>query len=344
MSELRHDWTRAEVRAIHDLPLTELLFRAQTVHRANHAPDSVQLCTLLSVKTGGCPEDCAYCPQSSHHETDVGPERMMTVHEVLAAARQAKDAGSTRFCMGAAWRDALHGVAFDRVLEMIRGIRELGLEACATMGMLDEHQAAALAEAGLTAYNHNLDTGEEYYGEIISTRSYAERLATLARVQEAGISLCCGGIIGMGESDDDRADLLMALANLDPHPGSVPINALVAVAGTPLEDRPPVDPIELVRMCATARILMPKTTVRLSAGRETMSRESQLLCFMAGANSIFYGDKLLTTGNPDVDADRELLTAAGLKALGPYESPDPTVQATKARGPAPKARLPMIAE
>lgn len=344
MSELRHDWTHDEIRAIHDLPLTALLFRAQAVHRAHHAPDTVQLCTLLSVKTGGCREDCGYCSQSAHHATAVEPERMMSVPEVLDAARRARDAGATRFCMGAAWRDALHGPAFESVLSMVRGIRAEGLEACATLGMLDEAQAAALADAGLTAYNHNLDTSEGFYGEVVSTRTYAERLDTIARVQRAGISLCCGGIIGMGESLEDRAELLRTLAALDPHPGSVPINALVAIPGTPLEDRPPVDPLELVRMIATARILMPRAMVRLSAGRGELTREAQLLCFMAGANSIFYGDRLLTTGNPDVDADRELLGAAGLAPLEPYASPDPTVQATKARGPRPRARLPMVAE
>jgi biotin synthase len=339
---IRHDWTLEEVRAIHDLPITDLVHRAQSVHRAHHRPDSVQLCTLLSVKTGGCSEDCSYCPQSSHYDTSVGPERMLDVAEVLEAAKAAKRSGATRFCMGAAWRDARQGPAFERVLSMIRGIRELGLEACATLGMLDDAQAQALAEAGLTAYNHNLDTSEAFYGEIITTRTYDERLETLARVQRAGVSVCCGGIIGMGESTDDRCALLRTLANLDPHPGSVPVNALVAVEGTPLAGRPPVDPFELVRMCATARILMPQSIVRLSAGRSELSREAQLLCFLAGANSIFYGEKLLTTGNPDVDSDRELLTAAGLTPLGPYESPDPTVQATKARGPKTRTRLDVI--
>jgi biotin synthase len=304
----------------------------------------VQLCTLLSVKTGACSEDCAYCPQSSHHETTVEAERMLSVPEVLEAARQAKAAGSTRFCMGAAWRDALHGPAFDRVLEMVGGVRELGLEACATLGMLDDEQAARLAEAGLTAYNHNLDTSEAFYSEIISTRSYAERLETLARVQRAGISVCCGGIIGMGESTDDRCEMMRTLANLDPQPGSVPVNALVAVEGTPLAEQPPIDPLELVRMCATARILMPFSLVRLSAGRASLSREAQILCFMAGANSIFYGDKLLTTGNPDVDEDRELLATAGLVALEPFASPDPTVQATRERGPKVKTRLDVVSE
>jgi biotin synthase len=344
MTEIRHDWTLEQVREIHDLPLTDLIHRAQTVHREHHRPDAVQLCTLLSIKTGACREDCAYCPQSAHYDTPVEPERMMSVTEVLQAADEAKKNGATRMCMGAAWRDALHGPAFENVLAMVRGIRERGLEACATLGMLDDEQAAQLAEAGLTAYNHNLDTSEDYYGEIITTRTYAERLETLARVQKAGISLCCGGIIGLGESLDDRCDMLRTLATLDPHPGSVPINALVAVEGTPLAEQPPVDPFELVRMCATARILMPKSVVRLSAGRTSLTREAQLLCFMAGANSIFYGEKLLTTGNPDVDSDRDLLRDAGLTPLDAYESPDPTVQATKGRGPAVRTRLSVIAD
>jgi biotin synthase len=334
--EIRHDWTLDEVLTIHDLPLTDLLWRAQTVHRQYHAPDAVQLCTLLSVKTGGCPEDCAYCPQSSRHATSVVPERMLSVDEVLAAARRAREAGSTRFCMGAAWREVKDGPAFERVLAMVRGVRELGLEVCATLGMLTEEQARALAEAGLTAYNHNLDTSAEYYGAIISTRTYEERLQTIRHVARAGISVCSGGILGMGESVRDRCEMLRTLANLDPHPGSVPINALVAVEGTPLQDRPPVDPLELVRAIATARILMPRAMVRLSAGRTRLSREAQVLCFMAGANSIFYGDKLLTTANPDVAEDRRLLRDAGLRPLAPYESPDPIVQSSRARGPRPR--------
>jgi biotin synthase len=336
MTELRHDWTLPEILAIHELPLTDLLLRAQTVHRAHHDPDTVQLCTLLSVKTGGCSEDCGYCPQSSKHDTSVNPEKMLTVEQVLDAARRAREAGSTRFCMGAAWRDALEGPAFENVLSMVKGVRELGLEACATLGMLDDHQAARLAEAGLTAYNHNLDTSREHYDQIITTRTYDERLDTLGKVMKAGISVCCGGILGMGETIRDRCELLRTLANLDPHPGSVPINALVAVPGTPLEHMPKLDPLALVRACATARILMPKALVRLSAGRADLTREAQVLAFMAGANSIFYGDKLLTTGNPDVDADRELLSTAGLKGMAPFASPDPVVQATKDRGPRPK--------
>ncbi len=310
-------WTVAEARAIHNLPLLDLLFRAQTVHRENHPPDAVQLCTLLSIKTGACSEDCAYCPQSGHHNTDLEPERLLSVDEVLSKAKQAKDAGATRFCMGAAWRDARKGPQFEAVLEMVRGVRALGMEACTTLGMLTDEQAQQLQEAGLTAYNHNLDTSKEFYGEIITTRQFQERLDTIARVSKAGISVCAGGIIGMGESIGDRMGMLVTLANMDPQPESVPINALVAVKGTPLEDRPPVDPMELVRMCATARIMLPKSMVRLSAGRTRLSKEAQLLAFMAGANSIFYGEKLLTTGNPDVRADMELLEEAGMKALIP---------------------------
>jgi biotin synthase len=303
-----------DVVAIHDLPLPELIFRAQTLHRQHHAADEVQLCTLLSVKTGGCPEDCAYCPQAARYDTEVGRERMLSAMEVLQSAARARAAGATRFCMGAAWREVKDGPAFDQVLEMVRGVRALGMEACCTLGMLTDEQAEKLADAGLTAYNHNLDTSREFYGEIISTRHFDERLATLERVRKAGITVCCGGIIGMGESVRDRCAMLATLANLDPHPESVPVNALVPVPGTPLADRPPIDPLELVRMCATARILMPKSRVRLSAGRLSLSREAQVLCFLAGANSIFYGEKLLTTGNPDVEADRALLRDAGLRA------------------------------
>ncbi len=343
-SDVRHDWTLDEVMALHALPITDLLLRAQTVHRQNHAPDQVQLCTLLSVKTGGCQEDCSYCPQSSKHDTDVSPERLLSVDEVLGAARRARETGSTRFCMGAAWRDAKDGPAFDRVLDMVRGVRELGLEACATLGMLTDDQASALADAGLTAYNHNLDTSREFYGEIISTRTYDERLSTIASVVKAGISVCCGGILGMGESVRDRCEMIRTLATLDPHPGSVPINALVPVTGTPLEGRPRVDPLEMVRAIATTRIVMPKAQVRLSAGRQELGREAQILCFMAGASSIFYGEKLLTTGNPDVLEDRQLLSDAGLTPMAPYASPDPTVQRTKDRGPtAKKGAVPLSA-
>ncbi len=315
-----HEYTLREVRTIHDLPLPELMYRAQTVHREHHQPGEVQLCTLLSVKTGGCPEDCGYCPQSSKYDTGVDAERMLRSPEVLEAAARAKAAGATRFCMGAAWREVKDGPAFDEVLDMVRGVRQMDLEACCTLGMLTESQAARLAEAGLTAYNHNLDTSKTFYGQIISTRTYEDRLQTLSRVRKAGITVCSGGIIGMGESIDDRAGMLMTLANLDPQPESVPINALVATPGTPLAARPPVDPVEFVRMIATTRILMPRTKVRLSAGRLELSREAQLLCFLAGANSIFYGEKLLTTGNPDIEADRALLRDAGFTpTLGTVE-------------------------
>jgi biotin synthase len=319
----KHEYTLREVRAIHDLPLPDLMYRAQTVHREHHQPGEVQLCTLLSVKTGGCPEDCGYCPQSSKYDTGVDAERMLKTPQVLEAAARAKAAGASRFCMGAAWREVKDGPAFDEVLEMVRGVRTLGMEACCTLGMLTESQAERLAEAGLTAYNHNLDTSKTFYGKIISTRTFEDRLTTLSRVRKAGITVCSGGIIGMGESLDDRAGMLMTLANMDPQPESVPINALVATPGTPLADRPPVDPVEFVRMIATARILMPKTKVRLSAGRLELSREAQLLCFLAGANSIFYGEKLLTTGNPDIEADQALLRAAGFNpTLGTVELGD----------------------
>jgi biotin synthase len=314
MQPMRHDFSVKEARALHDLPLLELVFRAQEVHRQHHQPGAVQLCTLLSVKTGGCPEDCAYCPQSAHHETGVKAERLMSVEDVLSKARTAKDNGATRFCMGAAWRNP-RGKDFENVLDMVKGVRELGMEACATLGMLTDEQAGKLADAGLTAYNHNLDTSRSHYKKIISTRSYDDRLETLDRVAKQGISVCCGGIIGMGESIDDRCAMLCELAHMRPHPGSVPINALAAVDGTPLEGRTPVEPFELVRMIATARIMMPTAIVRLSAGREGLSREAQILCFMAGANSIFYGDKLLTTGNPDVDADRALFRDAGITPI-----------------------------
>ncbi len=317
MSEpLRHDWSLAEVRAIHDLPLFQLIDRARAVHVAHHPDNEVQLCTLLSVKTGGCPEDCAYCPQSSHHAAVKG-EAMMKVDDVLAAARTAREHGATRFCMGAAWREVKDGPAFERVLEMVRGVRELGMEACVTLGMLSPEQATQLKEAGLTAYNHNLDTSREYYKSIISTRNFEERLATLKNVREAGITVCSGGIIGMGEGIDDRCQMLIELARLEPHPESVPVNALVRVEGTPLAALPPIDPLELVRMIALARIMMPRSKVRLSAGRTDLPREAQLMCMYAGANSIFYGDKLLTTPNPGPNEDASLIEAAGLRAQPP---------------------------
>lgn len=311
----RHDWTVEEIRAIHDLPLPELLYRAQTAHRLHHDPSRVQMCTLLSIKTGGCPEDCAYCPQSAHHATGLERRKLLEAETVLAAARAALANGSSRFCMGAAWREVHDGPEFDRVLEMVSGVAELGLEVCCTLGMLSDSQAARLAEAGLTAYNHNLDSGPGFYDRIITTRSYADRLATLARVRRAGITLCCGGILGMGESIDDRLDLLRVLAEMDPHPESVPINALVPVAGTPLAGRPAVDGIEIARLIATARILLPGSLVRLSAGRANMSDETQALCLLAGANSIFTGEELLTTPNPGEDADARLFAKLGLEPI-----------------------------
>ena len=309
----RHDWSRQEIQALLALPLVDLLWQAQQVHRVANPGYQVQLASLLSVKTGGCEEDCAYCPQSMHHSSDVSGRPELEVEPVLARARAAREAGAHRFCMGWAWRDIRDGAPFEAMLAMVRGVRELGLEACVTAGMLSGPQAARLAEAGLTAYNHNLDTSPEHYERIISTRTYQERLETLERVRRAGVTLCCGGIIGMGESDTDRAGLLHVLATLDPHPESVPINALVAVEGTPLEALPAVDPLDVVRMVAAARILMPHSRVRLSAGREQMNREAQVLCLLAGADSIFYGDTLLTTGNPDGATDRELLAAAGVR-------------------------------
>ncbi len=318
----RHDWAAPEIRAQHDLPLPELIYRAQSVHRAFHDPSAVQLCTLLSIKTGGCPEDCGYCPQSAHYDTGLGGERLLPVADVLAAAAAARAAGSTRFCMGAAWRGPRQGEDFDRVLEMVRGVRALGMEACCTLGMLTAEQAERLADAGLTAYNHNLDTGPEFYGEIISTRVYEDRLRTLGHVRASGVTVCCGGILGMGESVDDRIDMLAVLAGFDPHPESVPINALVRIPGTPLAARPPLDPLEMVRMVATARIVLPKSRVRLSAGRTEMSPETQALCFLAGANSIFTGERLLTTPNPGEDHDRALLRKLGLRAeLQPVAAP-----------------------
>jgi biotin synthase len=311
---LRHDWTRSEVAALLTQPLLELVDRAREAHRRHHADGTVQLASLLSIKTGACPEDCKYCPQSAHYAKSTGlkGEAVLDVDDVLEKAAIAKQAGATRFCMGAAWREVKDGEAFNRVLAMVRGVRALDMEACVTLGMLTQDQADRLAEAGLTAYNHNLDTSPEFYGEIVSTRCYKDRLDTLERVRRAGVQVCCGGIIGMGESVDDRAGLLQTLANLDPHPESVPINALVAVPGTPLEDRPQIDPLDLVRMVAAARVRMPASRVRLSAGRRSLTREAQVLCFLAGANSIFYGDKLLTTANNDVDDDLALIKEIGL--------------------------------
>jgi len=310
---IRHDWTLAEVEALFALPFMDLMFRAQRVHRAHHDPNAVQLSTLLSIKTGACPEDCAYCPQSVHYQTGLARSALLEVAAVREAAERARAAGATRFCMGAAWRQPR-----DRDLEvvaaMVREVRALGLESCATLGMLAPRQAAALKDAGLDYYNHNLDTSAEFYGEIISTRSYQERLDTLEAVRAAGIRVCCGGIVGMGESVTDRARLLRTLANLPQHPESVPINRLVKVPGTPLAQAPEVDPFDFVRAIAVARVLMPRAHVRLSAGREAMSDELQALCLLAGANSIFYGERLLTTGNPDVERDRQLFARLKVSA------------------------------
>lgn len=319
-SGMSEKYSKTHVRGLYDKPLLALLDEARAVHRSHHPDNEVQLCTLLSVKTGGCVEDCGYCSQSSHHETSVAPQKMLDVEHVLASARRAKELGSTRFCMGAAWREVKDGPAFDRVLAMVRGVKEVGLEACVTLGMVTEEQAKRLADAGLDAYNHNLDTSREHYRSIVKTRTFDDRLRTLSNVRKAGITVCSGGIIGMGESVDDRCEMLRTLANLDPQPESVPVNALVPVSGTPLEHMPPVDPLDLVRMIAVARILMPKSRVRLSAGRSLLSREAQIMCMLAGANSIFYGDKLLTTPNADEEADLSLLRDAGLSAMPPSEN------------------------
>ena len=309
---LRHQWETAEIEGLFALPFNDLVYRAQQVHRQHFDPNEVQVSTLLSIKTGGCPEDCGYCPQSVHHHADVEPESLMAVDSVVEAARAAREAGASRFCMGAAWRNP-GGRHFERVLEMVRRVREEGLETCMTLGMLDEEQTRRLKEAGLDYYNHNLDTSPEFYGEIISTRTYQDRLDTLRRVREAGIRVCCGGIVGMGETRADRVSLLQQLAAQRPHPESVPVNLLVRVEGTPLAQQPELDPFEFVRTIAVARILMPRSQVRLSAGREQMSDELQALCFLAGANSIFYGEKLLTTPNPEAGHDRQLFRRLGLR-------------------------------
>jgi biotin synthase len=313
VSDIRHDWTTEGVESLYHLPLTELLYRAQTVHRQHHDPDAVQRCTLLSIKTGGCPEDCAYCPQSAHYETGVERGGLMNPDDVLSAARAARDNGSTRFCMGAAWREVHDGAAFDAVLDMVREVAALGMEVCTTLGMLTAEQAQRLKSAGLTAYNHNIDTSAEFYSQIITTRTYQDRLDTLRYVQEAGLSVCCGGIVGMGESPRDRCAMLAQLGRLDPHPESLPVNVLVRTAGTPLADADDLDPIELVRTVASARIVVPPARVRLSAGRLALSDEAQALCFVAGANSIFSGEKLLTSPNPAVDDDHRLMNRLGLR-------------------------------
>lgn len=310
---IRNDWTREEISEIYHQPLLELVYRAATVHREYQDTAEVQVCTLLSIKTGGCPEDCAYCPQAARYNTGVDVQALMKKEEVLAYAERAKAAGSTRFCMGAAWREVRDNRDFDRVLDMVKGVNELGMEVCCTMGMLTASQAQKLQEAGLYAYNHNVDTSEEHYADIISTRTYDDRLSTLNHVRKAGISVCSGGIIGLGEQHEDRIGMLHTLSTLPEHPGSVPINALVRVAGTPLQDNPKVDIWDMVRMIATARIIMPRAMVRLSAGRTEMSVTEQAWCFMAGANSIFAGEKLLTTPNPSFDEDMAMFQLLGLK-------------------------------
>lgn len=314
--------TLTEIREIYNLPFTTLIFRAQEVHQRYQDPAGIQLCTLQSIKTGSCPENCKYCPQSAHYHTELQPEPLMETESLLEKAREAKAGGASRFCMGAAWRDVRDGPQFNSVLETVRGVADMGLEVCCTLGMLREDQAARLKEAGCTVYNHNLDTSREFYPEIITTRTYDDRLQTLANVRSAGLEVCAGGILGMGESIDDRLKLLAELASLDPHPDSVPINALVPVEGTPLDEQTPVDPFEFVRIVATARILMPKSVVRLSAGRTDMSEETQALCFLAGANSIFLGEKLLTTPNPERSKDLQLLKRLGLHPLTPEAARD----------------------
>ncbi|XKH01450.1 biotin synthase BioB [Marinobacter nauticus] len=309
---LRHDWTLKEARELFNLPFNDLLFRAQTVHREHFDPNEVQVSTLLSIKTGACPEDCKYCPQSGHYNTDLEKEKLLEIEKVVGEARAAREKGASRFCMGAAWRSPSKK-DMPYVLDMIRQVKSLGLETCMTLGMLKEEQAEELAEAGLDYYNHNLDTSEKYYSHIITTRTYQDRLDTLDNVRKAGMKVCCGGIMGMGEEEDDRVGLLVELANLPQHPESVPVNMLVKVKGTPLEDVEDLDPFDFVRLIAVARIMMPESHVRLSAGREQMNEQMQALCFMAGANSIFYGEKLLTTSNPEADADMQLFRKLGIR-------------------------------
>lgn len=319
--EVRHDWSVAEVQALFEKPFMDLVFEAQLVHRQYHEPNKVQVSTLLSIKTGACPEDCKYCPQSAHYRTDVDRERLMEVERVLDAAEKAKSSGATRFCMGAAWKNPKER-DMPYLLEMVRGVKSMGLETCMTLGMITGDQANTLADAGLDYYNHNLDTSPEYYGNIITTRTYQDRLDTLSHVRDAGMKICSGGIIGMGESARDRAGLLVELANLPVHPESVPINMLVKVKGTPLDSVDDVDPLDFVRIIAVARIMMPASAVRLSAGREGMSEETQTLCFMAGANSVFYGCKLLTTPNPEEDKDMQLFNKLGINRQEKAAKPD----------------------
>ena len=319
--EVRHDWSVAEVQALFEKPFMDLVFEAQQIHRQYHEPNKVQVSTLLSIKTGACPEDCKYCPQSAHYRTDVDRERLMEVERVLDAAEKAKNSGATRFCMGAAWKNPKER-DMPYLLEMVRGVKSMGLETCMTLGMITGDQANTLADAGLDYYNHNLDTSPEYYGNIITTRTYQDRLDTLSHVRDAGMKICSGGIIGMGESARDRAGLLVELANLPVHPESVPINMLVKVKGTPLDSVDDVDPLDFVRIIAVARIMMPASAVRLSAGREGMSEETQTLCFMAGANSVFYGCKLLTTPNPEEDKDMQLFHKLGINRQEQSAKPD----------------------
>lgn len=309
---IRHDWGEAEARALFDVPFNDLILTAQQVHRLHFAPNEVQVSTLLSIKTGGCPEDCAYCPQSARYDTGLEKEKLMDVDLVVSQARAAKEQGATRFCMGAAYRSPTDK-HLDRILEMIREVRALGMETCATLGMVNREQADRMAEAGLDYYNHNIDTAEDFYGDIITTRTFDDRMETLENVRQAGLNVCCGGIVGLGEEKGHRADMLRALANLPEHPGSVPINQLVQVPGTPLYGEEPVHPLEFVRTLAVARLMLPASHVRLSAGRTEMSDETQALCFLAGANSIFAGDKLLTTDNPEAVRDRELFERLGIR-------------------------------
>ncbi len=319
-ADVRHDWTRAEALALYNLPLMDLLFRAQTVHRANFDPNAIQMSRLLSIKTGGCAEDCGYCSQSAHHKSGLKASKLMEVQRVIEEARKAKEAGATRYCMGAAWRSPKQR-DMDTIVAMVEGVKELGMETCMTLGMLSDDDIGRLSNAGLDYYNHNVDTSEEFYSKVITTRTYADRLETLSRVRDAGIKVCSGGIVGMGEGADDRTGMLVTLANLEEHPESVPINMLIAIPGTPLENVEKIDPIDFVRTIAVARIMMPKSHVRLSAGRTEMSDELQAMCFFAGANSIFAGDTLLTAANPGEDSDSRLFAKLGLKPMA-LEAPE----------------------
>ena len=318
MNSTKHDWTKSQILDIYNKPMMDLLYEAASIHRINHDQNVVQVSTLLSIKTGGCPEDCGYCPQAARYHTDIKGNDLMSVSQVKAQALRAKSSGSSRVCMGAAWRNVKDGPEFDQVLEMVRTINKLDMEVCCTLGMITENQAHRLAEAGLYAYNHNLDSSEEYYKEVISTRGFEDRIKTIENVRKTNVTVCSGGIIGMGESVEDRAGMLVALSSLNPQPESVPINALVAVLGTPMENEKPVEIWEMIRMVATTRIVMPNTQVRLSAGRTNMSREGQAMCFFAGANSIFAGDKLLTTPNPDVEDDMKMFALLGLQPQKPF--------------------------